>query len=99
MMTHAPGVLLPLLTLSAAVAGPLLLLHRFTRRRTTAARLTALTCGSTGPPGPGVAAETVGWWRRLPARLRSAGRDRPGREDPQLPLIAELLAACLAAGA
>ncbi|MFC9064585.1 MULTISPECIES: type II secretion system F family protein [Streptomyces] len=107
MTTHALRVLLPLLTLSAAVAGPLLLLHRFTRRRTTAARLTALTPGATGPPdpdptphpGPGAVAEAAGRRARLRARIRSAGAARTDREDPQLPLIAELLAACLAAGA
>ncbi|WP_461297490.1 type II secretion system F family protein [Streptomyces harbinensis] len=107
MTTHALRVLLPLLTLSAAVAGPLLLLHRFTRRRTTAARLTALTLGATGPPdpdptphpGPGAVAEAAGRRARLRARIRSAGAARTDREDPQLPLIAELLAACLAAGA
>lgn len=107
MTTHALRVLLPLLTLSAAVAGPLLLLHRFTRRRTTAARLTALTPGATGPPdpdppphpGPGPVAEAAGRRARLRARIRSAGAARTDREDPQLPLIAELLAACLAAGA
>ncbi|WP_259454283.1 type II secretion system F family protein [Streptomyces ginkgonis] len=107
MTTHALRVLLPLLTLSAAVAGPLLLLHRFTRRRTTAARLTALTPGATGPPdpdppphpGPGAVVEAAGRGARLRARIRSAGAARTDREDPQLPLIAELLAACLAAGA
>lgn len=84
MTTHALRVLLPLLTLSAAVAGPLLLLHRFTRRRTTAARLTALTPGATGPPdpdlpphpGPGAVAEAAG--RGRACGRASARRERPG---------------------